>query len=81
MLGNLFSTLYPEVMSILDVEVCFLDVAEGWILFSHTFCLFGGTETIDIERYPSPMIINSCYFVVVVLGGGAGGMVCMFPFF
>jgi hypothetical protein len=28
----------PEIMSILDVVVCLLDEAEGWILFLHSFC-------------------------------------------
>ena len=29
-----FSTLYSEVMSVFEVEVCFLYAAEEWILFS-----------------------------------------------
>ena len=33
-----FPILYPEVMSIIDVEVCFLYAAEKWILFLHPFC-------------------------------------------
>ena len=43
---NLFPTLCPAVMSSLDgldVEVCFLDAAGGWILFcihSVSLCLF-----------------------------------------
>jgi hypothetical protein len=28
-----FSSFYLEVISILDVKVCLLDVTEGWILF------------------------------------------------
>lgn len=33
----LFPTLYPEVMFILDVQVCFLDAAEGCVLlFIHS---------------------------------------------
>lgn len=35
---NNFLTFYPEVMSVLDVEIWFLDSAEGWILFSYLFC-------------------------------------------
>lgn len=36
----LFSSFYPEVMSISDVKVCFLDTTDGWILFLHPFCGF-----------------------------------------
>ena len=37
-LENLFPTLYGEVMTIFDVEVCFLDAKEGYVFFSHPFC-------------------------------------------
>jgi hypothetical protein len=37
-LQYLFPTIYPEVMSILDVEVYFLDAGEGWILVLISFC-------------------------------------------
>lgn len=45
-------------------------------------CVFFYLEinSIDIERYQWPMIVNSCYFV----GGGGDGVcecVFMFPFF
>ena len=33
-----FPTLYSEVMSVSEVEVCFLYAAEGWILFSYSVC-------------------------------------------
>ena len=33
-----FPTLYSEVMSVFEIEVCFLFTEEGWILFSHPIC-------------------------------------------
>lgn len=32
------SVFYPEVMSVLDFKVCFLDVAYGWVLFTNPVC-------------------------------------------
>jgi hypothetical protein len=32
-----FPYLYSEVMSVFDVDVCFLCAADRWILFSHPF--------------------------------------------
>ena len=37
-LENLFLTLYCEIMSVFDVEVCFLYAAEGWILVLCLLC-------------------------------------------
>jgi hypothetical protein len=49
-LENLFPVLYFEVVSIIDVDVCFLYAAEEWILFSypyHILCHFiGGIKSI-----------------------------------
>lgn len=59
-------------MSSLDVNVCFLDAAEGKIyIASDRLCLFiGGIETIITERYQFSMFVYFCYFV---FGGGDSG--------
>jgi len=31
---------YIEVISVFEIKVCFLDAAEGWILFLYMFCWF-----------------------------------------
>ena len=66
---NIFSRPFTHVMSILDIKVCFLNTAEGWILFFNPFyCLSSSWEikTIDVKRYQWAMFADSCYFVVVV---------------
>ena len=35
-LQYLFSTLYPKVLSILDIEMAFLGVSEGWVFCFNT---------------------------------------------
>ena len=37
-LENIFLTLYSELMSVSNVEMCFLYAAEGWIVFPYLFC-------------------------------------------
>ena len=77
-LEYLFPTLNPEVMFILDVEVCFLHATEAWILFSYLFCqsisFHWEIKAVNIERNQGPMIVSPCYFVVAVGGGGGGSM-------
>jgi hypothetical protein len=52
---NIFFQNFILKMSILDVEVCFLDAAEWQILFLHPFyystSLYWGIKAIDNERY------------------------------
>ena len=33
-----FPTLYSEMISVFEVEMCFLYTEEGWILFSYPIC-------------------------------------------
>ena len=64
-----FPTFYTEVMSILDIELCLLNAAEGWILFSHTFCW-------SVSFYQRTLKdINDQYLLILVFGGG-GSHVC-----
>jgi hypothetical protein len=73
LLGIIFPTLYPEVMSIFDVEVYFLHAAERWILFSNPLflCLFfffyWGIETIDIEQYLYQWLLISVILLVTIV--------------
>ena len=63
-LEYIFSFSYPEVLAILNVEMCFLDAAEEFCFQIHSFslCLFiGGIETIDIES------TKELYLLVVVI--------------
>ena len=47
-------------------------------IHSVSLCLFiGEIEFVDVERYQRQMIVNSCYFVVIVVGG----LVVCFPSF
>lgn len=88
-LEYLFPILCTEVISISDVEVCFLDTPIDWILFFHIFywsvLLYWGIETIDIKSYQQPKIVEFSYFIVIFINGDGGGGVCvcmcMFPIF
>ena len=35
---KIFPTLYSEVMSVFEAEMCFLYAAEGWILVLYPMC-------------------------------------------
>jgi hypothetical protein len=52
-------------MSVVDVKVNFLDVIQGWILFSNPFyysvSFRGDIESTDVET----LINNVCWFLVV----------------
>lgn len=67
-------------MSILDVKVY---GAEGWILllnlFCKSLCFIWGIQTINIERYQLPIIVDYYYFVIG--DGGRGVCVCVFSSF
>jgi hypothetical protein len=46
----------------------FLYAVEWWILFFNPFCwsmsIYWGIESIGVERYSWPVIVNFCYFDV-----------------
>lgn len=65
----LFLLFDSEVMSVLDVKVCFLYTAEGLMLFFIWILLYVillRIETIVVESYQRAVFIDSNYFVVVV---------------
>jgi hypothetical protein len=72
-LEYLFSILHSEVMSIFDINVCFLDVAEGWMdgscfLIPFVSLSFYWTiETIGVESCQWVVFVGSYYFVVEYL--------------
>lgn len=77
---------YPFTLSIPVVKVCFLDVEEGWILFSQPFYNFvslyhfiGGIEAIDVGKYQRAVFADSGYVVDVV--ASLCVYVCVFPLF
>ena len=65
-LEYLLPSFYPEIMSILDVKLCFLAAAAGWILFSHLFCWsvsFGG----ELRPLMLRDINEQCLFIPVIM--------------
>lgn len=64
---SLCSFLHPAIASILKVSVCFLQVAQRWILFSypiHYSVYFEwAIETVNIQSYYWKECINSHHFV------------------
>jgi hypothetical protein len=60
LLSNLYSLVTFSVMSVVDVKVNFLDVIQGWILFSNPFyysvSFRGDIESTDVET----LINNVC---------------------
>jgi len=90
LLEYLFPSFYPEKMSIHDVEVCFRDAAEGWILFSHPFCSFVSFYPgIEKKMMSKHIKCLRCSFLFVVVVGGVSVCVsvcvcvcvcvCVFP--
>ena len=78
-LENLFLTFYSEVMYFFDIEVCFLNVAEGWVLFSYhfvTLCLFiGELIPMTLRDINDQWLLILLFLVFVVV------LVCVyFPF-
>jgi hypothetical protein len=51
MLASCF--IYPKVISILDIMVCFFDAAEGsyFLISSVSLCVSIGELSIDVESY------------------------------
>ena len=64
----IFQTFKPEVISVLDVRMCFLDEAEGWILLFYIICssvsFLWVIETSDAYGYLFPVFVNSHYFLI-----------------
>ena len=58
----IFLAFYSEIVSIFVAEICVLYAVELWNLFhSVILSFYWGIESIVVERYLWPMIVNSCY--------------------
>ena len=72
-------------MPTLDIEVYFKYAAEdgSWFASILLVCVFGmgGIETTHIGRYQWTMIIDSCYFDVLMVGSGGHYSDVCFPSF
>lgn len=72
---------YPEGMSILDVEVCFLDVVEGWILVFPSILLVRVFLLGNWVHWCWEIQMSGvCWFLLFCCCGSGGVCVC-FPFF
>jgi hypothetical protein len=67
-LENCFTTFYSEVVSVFVTEVCFLNAAKYWVLFTYPVCqcisFYWEIESIDVKRY---FLKSDCYFLLFLL--------------